>query len=204
MESTFWGITATGWVALGAAFTAILAALTVFLALTGLSTARAAQNSIREVQRDRELGFRPYLSWKLGAGTHVLGVNLGRGPALNTIFCVVDDHGWRWFPELVDFSPGQEVTQADQLVLTAQQGAPPPRPQVGQIVPRKVAFCEDQLGNRYRFLPGKVAADVWRPGEAKPDWVLWYEQTAPIAPADDSQHDRQWISLLAYSRQVVW
>jgi hypothetical protein len=200
MEPTFWGLTATGWVALGATFTAILAALTVFLAITGLSTARAARSSIQEIERDRELGFRPYVSWKLGAGTHVLGVNLGRGPALNTIFCVVDNDGWRWFPELVDFSPGQEITQADQVVLAGNQGPPPPRPQIGPTVPRKVALCEDQLGNRYRFLPGKVAADVWHLGEPKPDWVRWYEQTAPIAPADNQRADQTWIELLASAR----
>lgn len=34
------------------------------------------------------------------------------------------------------------------------------RSPVGNVVPRKVAICEDQLDNRYRFLPGRVAADV--------------------------------------------
>ncbi len=178
-------MTATGWVGISAVFTAFLALVTVVLAVTSLSAARAAQSSVREIATDRELGFRPYVVWKLGAGTHVLGANLGRGPALNTVFCVVDDGSWRWYPELVDFGEGELITDANEMVLAVKDGPEPPRPQVGPVVPRKVAFCEDQLGNRYRFVPGKVNADVWRPGESKPDWVTWYEQNAPIVTMPD-------------------
>jgi hypothetical protein len=182
-ESTFLSVTTTGWIAIGALVTALMALATGFLAWKSRSEASAARDTVTEIQKDRELTFRPYISWKLSGGTRVNGVNLGRGPALNTVFCVVeqDERLWRWFAELVDFSPGQEINDADDLVLLPKQGQAPPRPQIGRTVPHKVAFCEDQLGNRYRFLPGQVIADVWRPGEAKPDWVMWYEAYAPIA-----------------------
>jgi hypothetical protein len=163
--------------------TSTLASGTAEMADATRTEASAAKDTISEIQKDRELTFRPYVSWKISGGTRVNGVNLGKGPALNTVFCVVeeDERLWRWFAELVDFSPGQTITDADDLVLLPKQGQPPPRALVGRVVPRKVAFCEDQLGNRYRFLPGAVIADAWRPGENKPDWVTWYEGAAPIA-----------------------
>lgn len=149
-----------------------------------LKQAEASTIMAREMQQERELAFRPHISWKIGGGTRVVGVNFDKGPALNTVFCVVepDEQLWRWHPELVDLSPGQPISLLDDLALFPKQGPPPPRPLVGRTVPpRKVAFCEDQLGNRYRFLPGVVFPDVWHPGETKPDWVTWYEGTAPIA-----------------------
>jgi hypothetical protein len=33
-----------------------------------------------------------------------------------------------------------------------------------------------QLGNAYRFVPYKVEADVWRPGDTRPSWLQWYEE----------------------------
>jgi hypothetical protein len=39
-----------------------------------------------------------------------------------------------------------------------------------------VAFCQDQLGNSYRFVPFHVAADVWRPADPRPAWLVWYEE----------------------------
>jgi hypothetical protein len=164
--------------------TSTLASGTAEMAEATRTEARAAKDTVTEIQKDRELTFRPYVSWKISGGTRVNGVNLGKGPALNTVFCVVEEGErlWSWYPDLVDFSPGQTITDTDDVGLRPKQRPAPPRPQVGRVVPRKVAFCEDQLGNRYRFLPGSVIADVWRPGENKPDWVMWYEGTAPIAP----------------------
>ena len=164
--------------------TSTLASGTQEMAEATRSEARTARDTVTEIQKDRELTFRPYISWKLGASEVVNGVNLGKGPALNTVFCVVeeDEVHWRFYAELVDFSPGQQIRDKHQLGLTERSGPTPPRPQIGPKKPRKVAFCEDQLGNRYRFLPGKVDADVWRPGEQKPDWVIWYENNTPIAP----------------------
>src|SRR5262249_23497212 len=117
----------------------------------------------------------------------VNGVNLGRGPALDTLFCAVqdDEQTWHANAELVDFSPGQEISIEHGITLAPMTGPPPAaRPGWPRHVAWKVTFCEDQLGNRYRFLPGKVDADVWRPGEVKPDWITWYEANAPIAPRD--------------------
>jgi|SRR5215472_4799960 len=167
------------------AVTVVYVWLTRTLANRAADSVKASRDTIAEIQKDRELTFRPYVSWKISGGTRVNGVNFGKGPAVDTVFSVVeeDERLWRWYA-LVDVSPGQTITDADDLVLLPKQGPAPPRPQVGGVVPRKVAICEDQLGNRYRFLPGAVMADVWRPGQPKPDWVEWYEGTAPIAKTD--------------------
>jgi hypothetical protein len=188
----------TGWIAIGATATALMAFMAFLLALASLSAARAAAHAVKEIQKDRELTFRPYVSWELGGGVRealtgmaaaasrgklVNGVNLGNGPALNTVFCVVEDDQHSWSstaPRLVDFSPGQKIKDEHEIGLVPGTGLAPPRPQVGPRV-RKVAFCEDQLGSRYRFIQGWVIADVWRPGQAKTDWVKWYEANAPIA-----------------------
>lgn len=176
LRGDFWAW--NGWIAVGALVTAAMAVATAYMA-------RRSRDAITEIRRDRELTFRPYISWELGSGTYVNAVNFGKGPALNAIFCTVDEDQKTWSttaPMLRDFSPDQKTSNSDQIMLTPGTGPIPPRPKVGNTVPRKVAFCEDHLGNRYRFLPGAVIADVWRPGKRKPDWVAWYEGNAPIAP----------------------
>jgi hypothetical protein len=187
-EPSVLGLSTTGWIAIGALVTALMAVATGYLAWKSRSEASAARDTVTEIQKDRELTFRPYVSWKIGEGVSVLAVNFGRGPALHTMFCKVDqDDRWKATPEdqLIDMSPGEKITAADKVYLVtwpgAQAASAPARPQVGQTVPRQVAFCEDQLGNRYRFLQGKVDADVWHAGELKPDWVVWYEAHAHIA-----------------------
>jgi hypothetical protein len=188
----------TGWIAIGALAIAVMALMTFFLALASLSAARAAARTVREIQKDRDLTFRPYISWELGGGVRdehmgmtaaaslgrlVNGVNLGQGAALNTVFCLVaaDDRTWSsTLLRLVDLSPGQRINDEHEIGLVPGTGLAPPCPQVAPKV-KKVAFCEDQLGARYRFVQGWVIADVWRPRQTKTDWVRWYEANAPVA-----------------------
>lgn len=42
--------------------------------------------------------------------------------------------------------------------------------------PVRVAFCQDQLGNYFRFVPFKVEAYVYRPGidNTEPRWMVFY------------------------------
>ncbi|HEV2953277.1 MAG TPA: hypothetical protein VG015_04240 [Candidatus Dormibacteraeota bacterium] len=150
--------------------------------------AAAAADQVRELQRTREMEWRPFVNWKIGGGAWVEAANFGRGPALNTVFFVVDtDSSWRGSPleVLCDLSPNQEIKQEDQILVVERRGTAPPRPQVASGTPRAVAFCEDQLGNRYRFIRGRVEPDIWTRGAGmeKPDWVTWYESNANIEPA---------------------
>ncbi len=99
------------WVAIG---TMLLAVATfVLAAITGWNVKKtgnlvkatkesdAAKQTIAEVQRDRELEYRPYLSWKVSEvvmnGSQIVDpgkvsvANFGRGPALHAICCLA----WR-------------------------------------------------------------------------------------------------------------
>jgi hypothetical protein len=153
-----------------------------------------ATATVDEIKRDRELAYRPYISWKLTelsvqnevvtGNPHVAGVNFGRGPALHCL-CVA------FWPEvmvkarsslLFDLSPDDEfdvVTEphVDWPVPGPDVTGQPPSATVPQGYPSaRVAFCQDQLGNSYRFVPWKVDADVWRPDdESRPEWLDWYE-----------------------------
>ena len=151
--------------------------------------AAASLQVVEEMRADRELTFRPFLSWVLD-GT-INASNNGRGPALNAVFCGLRDDGLSvekpWLttlPRLIDFGPGDRIPSgAYSMLMSKLESEPPPKPTANFPV-RKLAFCEDQLGNRYRFIQGAVKPDVWKPGQPKPDWVEWYEKNAPIAEAE--------------------
>jgi hypothetical protein len=146
--------------------------------------AAASLQVVEEMPADRELTFRPFLSWVLD-GT-INASNNGRGPALNSVFCGLRDDG-TWLttlPRLIDFGPGDHIPSgAYSMLMSELTSEAPPTPSFSFPV-RKLAFCEDQLGNRYRFIQGSVKPDVWKPGRPKPDWVSWFEKNAPIAKAE--------------------
>jgi hypothetical protein len=151
-----------------------------------------AKATVDEIRRDRELAYRPYISWKVtqlstASGVvmgdpHIVGANFGRGPALHCI-CVA------FWPEvmvksrspvLFDLSPNDSmdiVTEArDWQVPGPEVTGPPPSAPVPTGWPSyRVAFCQDQLGNSYRFVPYKVDADAWHPNDPRPAWLTWYE-----------------------------
>jgi hypothetical protein len=145
--------------------------------------AAASLQVVEEMRADRELTFRPFLSWEYSDSIHAS--NNGRGPALNAVFCgQYQDGTWRTtLPKLIDFGAGDHIPSgAYSMLLMPLKSDPPPTPSAKFRV-RKVALCEDQLGNRYRFIQGDVKPDVWKPGQLKPDWVDWYERNAPVAEA---------------------
>jgi hypothetical protein len=146
--------------------------------------AAASLQVVEEMRADRELTFRPFLSWEF-AGS-IYASNNGRGPALNAAFCGLRDDGM-WLttlPRLIDFGPGDHIPSGAYSMLMSELKTEPPPTPTATFQARKLAFCEDQLGNRYRFTQGDVRPDVWKPGEPKPDWVEWYEKNAPIAVAE--------------------
>ncbi len=186
-----------------AAATEAAAAATQDEAQATREEAAATTKMVDEVRRDRELAYRPYLSWRLTEANLVAGIvqdhpsprlwcaNFGRGPALHRL-CVA------FWPSvmikvrstiLFDLSPnesthdpGAETVRAEprgwdlpsvEIIgqpAAAAEHVPPGGPSM------RVAFCQDQLRNAYRFVPFKVDADVWRPGEQRPPWLDWYEQ----------------------------
>jgi hypothetical protein len=157
--------------------------------------AEASKAVVDEMRHDRELAYRPYISWRLTEATtnapggpvidlptspRVVGANFGRGPALYCL-CVA------FWPEqmvkarstlLFDLSPNETLTK-DVVRAQPRGWGNVPGPDVVGPIPTgaqffRVAFCLDQLGNAYRFLPfGET--DVWRPNESRPAWLEWYE-----------------------------
>lgn len=147
--------------------------------------AAASLQVVEEMKADRELTFRPYLSWELSPGRGLHAANHGRGPALNAVFCgLIGRNIWLGhLPTLIDFGPGDKFPKEGFFFeLAPMEISPPPTPALGHPV-LKVAMCEDQLGNRYRFCQGSVEPEIWQHGQPKPDWVTWYEKVAPITPA---------------------
>src|SRR5581483_3231301 len=51
--------------------------------------AKASLATVDEIRKDRELTFRPYLSWVLTPSLNA--TNNGRGPALNSVFCALEE-----------------------------------------------------------------------------------------------------------------
>lgn len=190
LAEVWWGLSATAWTAIQAVTgigvvlgTAALAIATWRLASQTSRDVRASEQTVLEIRRDRELAFRPYLSWEARPALHAS--NNGRGPALNAVFChlAIDSDDWlSHLPSLLDLGPGDEVPSAAySVMLDPMTLAAPPRIQMPGYVVQKIAICEDLFGNRYRFVQGQTEADRWIPGSgSKPDWVEWYEATAPV------------------------
>ncbi len=152
------------------------------------SEAKASLATVEEIRRDRELGYQPYLSFEIQRFTAVWldaqpdmvnVVNYGRGPALSAIFCERLETSWRR-TKTFDLSPEGSGAGENQGLMEVR-----PRPagrQPGPAVvdakdpngPFVAIFCEDHLGNRYRFRPRIARPDRWRPGDPPVDWVTWY------------------------------
>jgi hypothetical protein len=190
------------WVAIG---TGILALATFVLAgitawnvskTAGLVTATeksaaAAKATVDEIQRDRELEYRPYLSWSVkkgvmaGADATFANVgNFGRGPAIHCLCCVgwTEAYGGGRVPKLrttglFDLSPNEPENR--NMVLELRSGVQLDSDMAGSDVgedPVRVAFSQDQLGNYFRFVPYHVEADVYNPSKdkAEPRWMVFY------------------------------
>lgn len=156
----------------------------------GKTTAETGQQTVAEIRRDRELEYRPYVSWGVGsqqrAGKRItepgsaIVANFGRGPAIHCLCCLTwtdssADSLWLATTDLFDISP-QEKREVGHL--RKRTGLLPTEDIAGGPIPidspgLRFAFCQDQLGNHYRFVPYRVEADVWREG-LKPGWLEFY------------------------------
>jgi hypothetical protein len=158
--------------------------------------AKASLATVEEIRHNRELEFRPYLTFEITNSTpddpyshgnppppisssntdKVHFVNFGRGPAISAVFCELLGTSWRR-TQVFEVSPN-EAHDLDATRHPSQyqpsgdllKGIDPP-------TGRQVAmFCEDLFGNRFRFNPRVADADMWRPGEPESGWAKWYAE----------------------------
>jgi hypothetical protein len=155
------------------------------------ASAAAAEQTVSEIRSDRQLEYRPYVSWTSGGwvitahkeivnpgSAHV--ANYGRGPAIHTLCCVTWIEGRAGGVPLVattdlfDLSPDED----GDVPMQNRSGWVPDDEIAGNHVaesPNRVAFCQDQFGTYYRFVPFEVNTSTWRPGhEQHPRWVEFY------------------------------
>ncbi len=161
-------------------------------------SAAAAKATIDEIQRDRELAYRPYLSWRVGGlssnpkdikGGTAWVANFGRGPAIHCLCCtgLATPAATTVTTDLFDLSPNEPEPR--RLDMTLRSGAQLTSEMAGTEVgeePVRAAFCQDQLGNYYRFVPFKVETDVFRPGtdKAEPRWMVFYRDQFTLLAKD--------------------
>lgn len=155
--------------------------------------ASSTADLVAETRRDRELEFRPYVVWEIGnytttsQGVHAMGQsltrNVGRGPALKILLAVYWPAPGRWFvSSFGDVAPSSR----EELGMNDDPGPNPVEDLVGPSAagrpqPFRVAFCQDQLGNTYRFLAGTPDVAVWarETQVTPPEWVSWYRSRLP-------------------------
>lgn len=156
-------------------------------------TAVAAKATVDEIQRDRELAYRPYLSRRsrTQGGKEITDatayvVNFGRGPAIHCLCCIgfiAEQQGNLMTTPLFDLSPNEpsvreiEMQMRSGLLLDKDTAGTELGPE-----PVRVAFCQDQLGNYFRFVPYRVDADIYNPttGTPRPRWMdVYMHQVRP-------------------------
>jgi len=150
--------------------------------------AKLAARSIREIQIDRELDWRPFVVRTEGDGRIVKGKlvrditiqNIGRGPAINALYLrqEASPNGAVFLRTgILNLAVGLAVA-----VPAEQADEDHPKLFFGQTdSPRELLVCHDQFGNYLCFLPGSAGLGVWREerdergiliqGEEEPPWV---------------------------------
>lgn len=195
MSPEVWVAIGTGLLALATFVLAVITALNVkktgALVAATQTSADAAKATVEEIQKDRELAHRPYLSWNAGINRNdeevtagrAFPVNFGRGPVVNGMCCFA----WTvrsgsstilnlMTSDLFDLSADSD--KRDGLQMTIRAGIQADEEITGNEVTNKgvkVAFCQDQLGNYYRFVP-YTAPEIFRPkvGAKSPKWIDFY------------------------------
>ena len=146
--------------------------------------ANASLATVEEIKRDRELGYRPYLSWtftefreteyppEAGYSDTLRVLNLGRGPAINAVYAMRFVSTWRRSPTF-----DSPVGDDGEVKSYGQAGQRPPEEFLGYQDEGgrwEAMFCEDPLGNIYRFRP-LTKPDIWSAEKTDlPGWVGWY------------------------------
>jgi hypothetical protein len=140
--------------------------------------AKASQMLAEEAQRTRELEWQPLLVFT--PETPVLRnqlTNTGRGPAYRSV--------------VVCRYPGSTVVSRPPISLGANSDihAPmyPAERLLSGVLPENAnwaAYCEEQFGNKYRFLDKGARPDVWRVGEEQSpiQWLHVWRLAEPMTP----------------------
>ncbi len=154
--------------------------------------AKASADTVAEIQRDRELNWRPYpfLTTSGRYGTNGTDpdsfdfVNIGRGPAFNCVYAHYFERpvgGGRVVPEWRSNTKPAVIPAAGGAQGSADLQPHPIPTSLFQDADGKMAdpaiavFYQDTLSNTaYRLLPPRAKPDVWRPGMVAEQWVTWY------------------------------
>jgi len=154
-------------------------------------SARAAQATVAEMQRTRELEWRPYLSLvSLGYAKSQDGIsftcnvtNLGRGPALRCV-CALFAEEYVAVSPIFNLAPLENHRKSGQsgkvhdFPALSQMFALPGEAAIGQ---RLMAVCRDGLtGHWFRFIEGTVATSEWDSvTQPVPQWVELIRMALP-------------------------
>lgn len=153
-------------------------------------SAAAAADTVVEIRRDRELAYTPYIDWQAKTGQAPSGIyigsaevsNIGQGLAIHCLACVAwavtvgaASTPFTVTTELLDVRPDETKSvptkQREGVQLTTEMaGVEVGEKKVG------IAFCQDLLGNYYRFVPFQASPDIYRPtsDKAEPRWMIFY------------------------------
>jgi hypothetical protein len=146
--------------------------------------ARIASDTLRELRQSRELEWRPILvratiESGVSSGKAYRQVelrNIGRGPALNSLFLREEaaTEGSRFL-----MGGPVSIGAAGTETIRAVEQDKPVHPALfhRDEMPRELLICHDQFGNSFRFVPGFAAPAVWTREEdeqglaAEPGWI---------------------------------
>lgn len=190
-------------------------------ARASVQQAEAAVRMLREVQVDRELGNAPYLTFRFVSGFQGAGEpvgskvdieNIGRGPALNCLYCA--RAVWQDNQAVIEGAvPGgmHPLVTRDYRYPAARRAVPllhlgsgkasggsldeaqmesPAGHVLAQLLwtegVHEGAVCEDQFGTRYFFRQGQARPETWHPrsGSLQPGWSMWIPLPVESAGAD--------------------
>lgn len=148
----------------------------------------------KELQRERELATRPYLTVEVLHPSYLDDLvihNVGRGPALNCTWAYLEMPATRWRRSKVfHVAPGTGRRLRATDIFLNQPGDPiftplmDPGPLNESGAPYVAdvhnLFCQDETGTRlYRFIEGRAGYDVWEGDDPQPSWATFLLQEFP-------------------------
>lgn len=167
---------ATAWMAMK---TGAVALATQAAAEQSKAEAAATRDSVDELQKDRELAWRPYLviavtstsSGPDGIAATLDIENVGRGPALDCVHAFISNGRWSR-SSLFAVTPGSRAAD-----IRSYSKEPPifgalftfDQDDIDNV---HVVVCHDAFGDKlYRFVGGRTGFEVWRRDTPRPAWA---------------------------------
>ena len=146
--------------------------------MASAAQANASQMLAEEARQSRELEWQPLLVFTPETYERRNQLtNTGRGPAYRSV---------------VVFRKGNaSAVSRPPISLGANSDIQPPMYPADRLLSGVLphgttwaAYCEDQFGNKYRFLDKGARPDVWRPGEEQStvQWLQVWRLAEPMAP----------------------